>query len=680
MSEPRSDAELFVDRPLRFIEGSEGPVAWTGVNFWSRHGGPLMWRGLDEAVLRSELETMRSYGIGVTRSFFYWPDTMPAPDRLDEDVLDRFAMFLDLHRELGLTTIPTFVVGHMSGENWDPAWRSGRDLYADVWMVARQAWYVRELVSRFADHPAIVGWLVSNEMPIYGGAADSDVVTSWAELMVDAIRAGGARQPVSLGDGAWGIETTGEDNGFSLRRTAGIVDFVGPHVYRMENDVVRQHLKAAFVCELAAVAGLPVVLEEFGVTSDFASDQNAAHYYRQTLHTSLLAGATGWIAWNNTDFDTIADQDPYRHHPFELHFGLTRADGTPKPALGEMRDFAALLDRIEVTACRRAPAQAVLVVPAYLETGEPLTLSAAERTPIVAALEQAHVAAREADLPVAFAREVDGIPGGAPLYLVPSTKALTAPTWRLLGEQVRSGSTLYASYGLGDSDFQRGPWWTGLEEIFGVRHHLVYGITEPLEEDLVVTLEQDLGPLRAGDVLDIAVAGSEVTRTMLPVETTTAEVVARDQHGRIVLTRNSIGAGAAVLSTVPTEALAAARPRANPEPTWRLYDAVAQVAGVDRPVRVESPLVLVDRLLHRDGRSFVWLVSASRDPQTVAVETGVGTAVRPLAGGDPVTKVELAPYDVQVLELITTTSSARYDENTGTATVSGPAQEEGRRP
>ena len=49
-----------------------------------------------------------------------------------------------------MTTVPTFLVGHMSGENWDPAWRAGRDLYSDVWMVAREAWFAAEMVRRFA--------------------------------------------------------------------------------------------------------------------------------------------------------------------------------------------------------------------------------------------------------------------------------------------------------------------------------------------------------------------------------------------------------------------------------------------------------------------------------------------------------------------------------------------------
>jgi endo-1,4-beta-mannosidase len=68
-----------------------------------------------------------------------------------------------------MPTVPTFIVGHMSGENWDPPWRDRRDLYADVRMAARQAWFAAEMVRRFGAHPAVCGRLVSNEMPIYNG-------------------------------------------------------------------------------------------------------------------------------------------------------------------------------------------------------------------------------------------------------------------------------------------------------------------------------------------------------------------------------------------------------------------------------------------------------------------------------------------------------------------------------
>ena len=630
------------------------PVSWLGANFWSRAGGPLMWSRYDATVVREELTTLRDHGLTMTRSFLYWPDAMPAPHRLDEEQLAHFGDFLDLHAELGLTTIPTFLVGHMSGENWDPAWRQGRDLYSDTWMVAEQAWYIRNVVERWADHPAVTGWLISNEMPIYGMEAPQKAVTAWAELMVQAVRAGGGTQPVSIGDGAWGIEVTGHDNGFSVRELGALVDFVGPHVYRMETDVCRQHLKSAFICELAAVGGRPVVLEEFGVSSDFASAVNSGHYYRQQLHLSLLGGATGWIAWNNTDYDPLVAQDPYRHHPFELHFGITTSDGTPKAPLVELQAFARILDAIGLTGCERIPAQTALVVSSYLETGYPLA-DEQDRTLVFGALEQAHIAAREADLALGFVRESDGIVSGYKLYLVPSTKQLTGPSWLRLGELAEAGATVYVSYCAGESDFQRGPWWTATEELFGVRHQLVYGLVDPIEDDVAqLRFEVDFGSIKAGETLSFRVGGGPNARAFLPVEVTDGQVVARDGHGRPAIVLRPRGAGAMVLSTYPLEHLAASCGRVNPEQTWRLYSALAECAGVESAVTVDSPEVLVDGLVHQDGRRFVWLVSEHDGPLVVHPRVTAGARLVPLGGGDPIDEVELTAYGVKVLQLTMT--------------------------
>lgn len=625
-----------IERPLRFVRSGDTEQVWFGCNFWSRAGGPFMWRSYDEEVVRTELVTMRDAGLDVTRSFLFWPHAMPEPGRLDEAVMDRFAKFLDLHTELGMRTIPTFLVGHMSGENWDPEWRDGRDLYTDTWMVAQQSSYLTQVATAFASHPAIVGWLVSNEMPIYGGPAARKDVTAWAQLMVTAIRAGEPVKPVSIGDGAWGQEVTGKDNGFSVRDLAGLTQFVGPHVYPMGDDVVRQHLRAAFVCELAAVTQLPVVLEEFGVSSDFASDEHAAEYYRQVLHTTLLAGATGWLAWNNTDFDNLPEQDPYRHHPFELHFGLTRADGSPKPQLHEITAFRQLVDRLDLPSCTRWPAQVALLVPSYLDAPEHWTFEERERTGIADALEQSYVACREAGLGPAFVREPEPVPAKARLVVVPSVKALTVPTWHHLAECAADGQTVYVSYGLGDTPIQRGPWWTDLEPIFGVRHTLRYGMVEPVLDDVVeVRFRTGFGRIAAGDTLHFTAVGSPGGRSILPVEAIDAEVIAVDQHDRPVLTRRRHGAGQAILSTLPLEYFAAHSPRVNPEDTWQLYDALADEAGVERAARVDDPRVLVDGLSHRDGREFAWLINASGE--TIDLQ---------LYGVD-----RLSPYEVTVVQL-----------------------------
>jgi endo-1,4-beta-mannosidase len=627
-----------------------GGRPWLGANYWSRSGGPLMWRRYDPEVVRQELAVLREHGMNLTRSFCYWPDFMPAPDRLDEAVLGRFGDFLDRHLDAGMRTVPTFIVGHMSGENWDPAWRQGRDLYGDVWMVARQAWFVRELTARFAGHPAVAGWLLSNEMPLYGGSADAGTVTAWAELLVQAVRAGGGTQPVSVGDGAWGIEVTGVDNGYSLRALAPLVDFVGPHVYRMESDPVRQHLKAAFVCALAGFTGRPVVLEEFGLTTDFASAEHACHYYRQVLHNSLLAGAVGWIAWNNTDYDQLADQDPYRHHPFEMHFGLTDAGGAPKPHLAEVAAFAELLERVDVAGCSPPPTDAALVVPSYLEVAYPFT-EPQDRTFVFDVLEQAHVAAREADLPVGLMREVDGLQPGRRLYLVPSTKQLTAPGWRALERFAHEGAVVYVSYSAGAHGVQRGPWHAGLNAMFGVEHQLAYGLVDPIEdEEVVVTFVRDFGSVPEGSRLEFRAAGNEHSRAFLPVRPTDAEVVAVDQRNRPVLLQRAAGGGRLVLCTYPLEHMAAVTPRVNPEPTYRVYDALAELSGVARPVTVEDPRVLAAELRHRDGRRFAWLVSQAA--AEITVKPTVQGHLADLQTGEPVSEVALQAYGVRVLRLL----------------------------
>jgi endo-1,4-beta-mannosidase len=648
------------------------PVSWLGANFWSRTGGPLMWRNYDPAVVRDELRVLAAHGLRQTRSFFYWPDFHPGPNRIDEQKAAHFADFLDAHTETGMQCIPTFIVGHMSGENWDPAWRDGRDLYADVWLVARQAWFVEQMVRRYHDHPAVCGWLISNEMPIYGRrrgepTAPRRDVTSWATLMVQAVRAGGGSQPVSLGDGAWGIEVTGDDNGYSVRETGELVDFVGPHVYRMDSDRIRQHLTPAFLCEMAAVADKPVVLEEFGLSTDVVSVANQGHYYRQVLNTSLLAGATGWIAWNNTDYDHLYEQPPYSHHPFEMHFGITTNTGEPKAALRELAAFHRTLVGVDFLSLTRDDTDAALVVTSYLERDYPQAMPE-QRALAFRSTRQGYISAREASVPVALSREADGLAPDARLYLLPSTQQLLAPTWSRLRELAEGGAVVYLSYCAGDLDFHRGPWQPRLDDMFGVEHQLAYGMVDPIADDVAeFRFTEDFGSIKVGETLRFPVAGNANVRAYLPVEPRGAKVVAVDGHGRPALLRNAVGrgrssptrrptgderprSGETVLCTYPLEHLAAVGAQVNPEDSYRIYDALADIAGVARRVTTGDPRVLADTLVHADGRRFAWFVSEHADETTVTPDAR-GAVLRELSG-ESVETFTLPPFGVRVVELV----------------------------
>ncbi|HSZ42029.1 MAG TPA: cellulase family glycosylhydrolase [Trebonia sp.] len=637
------------------------PANWIGANFWSRAGGPLMWRSYDPELIRQELSVLASHGLTMTRSFFYWPDFMPAPDQIDETMVARFADFLDRHAEQHLSTIPTFIVGHMSGENWDPAWRDGRHLYKDVWLVDRQAWFAGEMTRRFKDHPAVAGWLVSNEMPIYGGDdTEHETVAAWARIIKNAVRAAGGHHPFSLGDGAWGIEVSGRDNGFRLTDIAEITDFLGPHTYPVGDDPVRQRYAAAMACELSGTFGLPVIMEEFGVSSDFASEANAAVYYRHVLWNTLLAGSTGWIGWNNTDF-ALPTQEPYLHHAFELNFGLTDASGTPKETLREMKAFARTLERMDFGRCDRADTDTALIVSSYLDTAYPFT-SPDSPAAVSKGLHQSYLTARLADLPPKLTREATGIEPGAKLYLAPSVKQVLATTASSLEQLADDGACVYVSYSAGDVAWHRGPSYGRMNDLFGVRHQLDVGLTDRIQDEIVqFTFTRDFGGLTQGTTLTFRVAGSQHSRSYLPVEPVAAEVIATDAHGRPALLRKAKGAGSLILCTYPLEYMAAVTPRADTDPLVALYGALATDAGVRRHVTVTDPQVTCDLLIRDDGARFAVLTSHAAEPVTVKplIDGGDFRGTLVTLDGDEVTDgVNLGRFGIMVCEIMPSAKKA----------------------
>jgi hypothetical protein len=185
--------------------------------------------------------------------------------------------------------------------------------------------------------------------------------------------------------------------------------------------------------------------------------------------------------------------------------------------------------------------------------------------------------------------------------------------------------------------------------MFGVEHQLTHGLVDPIEdEEVVVSFERDFGSIPEGSRLALRAGGNQHLRVFLPVRPVTAEVVAVDQHDRpVLLERATPGGGRTVLCSYPLEQLAAASARVNPEPTWRIYDALATVAGLDRPVTVEDPRVMAAELRHRDGRNFVWLISQS--DTEVTVKPTVEGHLADLDTGQPAEEVTLDAFGVRVL-------------------------------
>ena len=363
---------------------------------------------------------------------------------------------------------------------------TGATSTSDVWLVSRQAWFAAEIARRFGTHLAVTGWLVSNEMPLYGGPAPADVVAAWARTIVEAVRSTGAAQPISLGDGAWGLEVSGEDNGYSLRALAPLVDFVGPHSYPMQDDQLRQFLTPAFHCELAGGFGKPVVLEEFGVElrlrmrGERGRVLPAGPAHDIARRRARLAGLEQLRLRRHSRRGPVPSprlRAPFRPHGLERTAeGAAARDGVVLRARARARRR-----RLEARQGRRGHRRARALRARPCRSRAPSTGRTSARTC------SSHTS-----------------PHGRPTCPSSSSASATASamapgsTWR----RARSSSphpastacgtwrtrepTVYLSYFAGSTPNQRGPWLSWLDEIFGVRHLLRYGLVDPIVDDEVV--------------------------------------------------------------------------------------------------------------------------------------------------------------------------------------------------
>ena len=440
---------------------------------------------------------LAAHGLDVTRSFCFWPDFVPHPETIDEDVAARFGDFLDAHVEAGMRTIPTFLVGHMSGENWDPAWRQGRDLHRDVWMVSQQAWFAAEIARRFGDHPAICGWLVSNEMPLYGGPGSVEEITAWARIVVQAVRSTGVAPPHLARRRRLGHR--GDGRGQRVLAPAGS--------RRSSTSSGRTRTR----CRTTSCASCspPRSRASWRAASGSPSSSRSSASRPTSRPTRTPPRTTGRCctrpcspapAAGSPGTTPTTTACATRTRIATTSSSSTSASRT-RPGARSRRSRRCASSRPSSASCpegwepeRRG---AAIVVPEHFERELPFT-DPAYRRDIRDQLLQSYVASREADLPVGLVRELDGLETDARLLIAPCAKLLTGPGIDRLRSLVHDGATLYLSYFAGSTTNQRGPWLSWLPELFGVEHRLRYGLVDPIEDDEVV-LELVVGPRRAHD-------------------------------------------------------------------------------------------------------------------------------------------------------------------------------------
>ncbi len=537
-----------------------------GVNYWSRAGGPRMWDRFDERVVAAELAQMRAVGLDCCRMFAFVPSMMPSPPSVDTGAFERVRRFTKLAQAAGVSLLPTALVGHMSGENFDFPGGS-RALFSDAKLIEWQRILVEALVDAAKDGP-VLGWILSNEMPLWADAAPPDVVAAWCRTLVGAIRARDSR-PVGVGDGDMG--------GWPTPTVAPEVDWLAPHVYYGDSDPMRQALQTDLSLRRLQPLGKPLLLEEFGCSATQAGEPEQAAYYREAIVAALAVGARGALGWCFSDFApaTLGAETPYSHHAFELSFGITRSDGSEKPVCDELRAIRGLIDSLDLARITRPVPQVALVVPAYLDGTIPFSWE--DRNMLRRTILQAYVLACQAGLDPAVVGEDDALDHYR-LLLLPSTQKLKATSWRRLDAAARAGATVYWSYFSGDHHFHQGMWCDDFTSLTGLRHRLRFGCFDAPGDRFV---------LRGAVSLDLPTSLGRLPEpyplSRLPIELHEAapvRVLGSDSEGRPALTTHALGEGEFLFLAWPLERYLALLADGSARDAHRLYRLLGETAGV----------------------------------------------------------------------------------------------------
>ena len=541
-----------------------------GANFWSRHAGPRTWSRVDAAALAAELVQARAIGLDLLRVFAFVPDFVAADGAILPAPLAALRGFAALAHERGIALLPSALVGHMSGENFDlPG--SGAVL-SDPAQIELAAALVAAVTEALADQPAVIGWALSNEAPLWAGVHEGRklepaAVIAWVDRMIAAVRARSAL-PIGLGDGQMG--------GFPNAALASRLDFVAPHVYYGDPDALRQGLRFDHALALGARYGRPLLLEEFGGSSSQVGEREQAALWSEALFAAFTRGAHAALGWCWSDFpvETVGLELPYEHHGFELGFGLTRADGSEKPVCETIRAWRSLVAALPDAPPIPAPARATIVHSSWLDRDYPFSWT--DRGQADRAELTAFALAGQAGLQPSISDEA--ALGDAQLLLVPATQRLLTSSWLALEARAHAGATVYWSYFGGDHSFHQGTWCPIFERLTGCSHRLRYGCFDLPPELLVVDgVLAGLPPLPTGAALaELAPASARIPILAGPG----VLVLSRDQHGNPLLVEHALGRGRVIFCAAPLERYAARLADGTSRGLCALYRVLAARAGL----------------------------------------------------------------------------------------------------
>ena len=305
-----------------------------GVNYTLRIGWFHAWHDLDLDAVGEDLRTISELGLDHVRIFPLWPLMQPNRTLIRPRALDDVRAVVDVAASVGLDVVVDALQGHLSSFDFVPSWLltwHRRNMFTDADVVGSIATLVRELGTRLADAPNLLGLSVGNEVNQFSASNHPDPdrleawqAEAWTSTMLEAARTSlpQGMHTVANYDAAWFMD----DHAFTPDQSATLGDATVVHSWIFDGTGQRygarsyevEH-RAEYYLELARgfspTPQRPLWLQEVGAPRSILEEQDVAWFVRRTVQTAMdcpnLYGITWWCSHDVSP--ELADFPPLEH-------------------------------------------------------------------------------------------------------------------------------------------------------------------------------------------------------------------------------------------------------------------------------------------------------------------------------------------------------------------------------
>lgn len=362
---------------------------WIGVTYWPRRKGADLWSRFDRAEVAEELAQIAAIGCNAVRVPLTWSDVQPTADRLEHRVLDRLGRLLDLAEDVGLRVLVDLLVGRAHGAFYLPDWTMDflpllrgmldatppvlqivnrhvedrywlRDPFEDEKLIAAEQRLYREVIGFFADHPAVLGWGLGDELDRARPPRDSDVVLEWLSRRVTEIQEVAEGAPLCWHSDLGALWRPASPRWPDLAETLPIQAVtVSPAFHALaEHPLDDELVRFAVALMRAASSDRPIWLTQCliptvptpgdpgammaepdtGREVYLASESEQAELVEKLLDGLWRDGVEGVWLGHYADFEEpLWEEPPLDRRPWARTAGLVRRTGVEKPAVAVLQ-------------------------------------------------------------------------------------------------------------------------------------------------------------------------------------------------------------------------------------------------------------------------------------------------------------------------------------------------------